>query len=209
MRSQSANTKHLSFALYIQARKGQKFQQQQRAAPITPAPTDDPNRHRKRLQIPFYIVFWWSKTINAESSRSHDSNDRSHHDLSSMDISGPMTWIIPKYRMELAVILIWIYENYGGRLQRVDFIFGYILKISLGGQLCRKSRGKSYEKHKCKELAPNAKEWVVGVYGLNRGCLPLHFGREWSFGEGWRGIYIWFWNFDVLDFEMVYALHLM
>ena len=62
-----------------------------------------------------------------------------------MDISGPMTWIIPKYRMELTVILIWRYGDYGGR-QRVDFIFGYILKIALGGQLCgEEKRGNHTE----------------------------------------------------------------
>ena len=115
--------KSLVFALYIQAREGQKFQQQHRVEPIAPAPTDDPNRHWNRLQIPFYSVFWWSKTINAESTRLHDLSDRSHDGLSSMDIFGRWPGL-------------WIPENYGSRLQRVDFIFGDILKMALGGHLC-------------------------------------------------------------------------
>ena len=54
--------------------------------------------------------------------------------------------------------------------------------------------------HKCKELTPNAEEWIVGLYGLSRGHLSLHFGRWYPFGEEWREIYIGFGNFDILDF---------
>ena len=37
--------------------------------------------------------------------------------------------------------------------------------------------------HKCKELTPNAEEWIVGLYGLSRGRLLIHFGRGYSLGK--------------------------
>ena len=52
-------------------------------------------------------------TINADSTESLDSSDRSHDDLCSTATSGPITWIITGCLMELAAVLIWISENYG------------------------------------------------------------------------------------------------